>query len=221
MADPNGQTKMETASFAMGCFWSPDAMFGAIPGVIRTRVGYSGGTSLQPTYHEIDGHAETVQVDYDPQQVTYEDLLTVFWAHHSPFGYAYNGQYRSVIFVHSAAQREAAEFSLERRAAEEGRRPTTEIVDFVRFTRAEDYHQKYRLQNQAALFDEIRGRFSTFEEWVDSTLAARVNGYLSGWGSPEQLEETIRAYDLSPATAATLRAAIRDQGLLECPVPSI
>jgi len=197
--------EIETATFALGCFWGPDGRFGILPGVIRTRVGYAGGTGDRPTYHDIDGHAETIQVDFDPSLISYGELLEVFWNSCDPFGSPYSSQYRLMILLHNEAQQRLAEASLDALGA----RPLAEIVPFEGFTRAEDYHQKYRLQNEPILMAELRARFETFDEFVDSTLAARVNGYLSGWGSLGQLEEEIAAFDLSEYAEETLRRHVQ------------
>lgn len=145
---------MATATFAAGCFWGVEAAFRQVPGVQATRVGYMGGTTANPTYEDVctdrTGHAEVVQVDYDPERVTYEQLLDVFWDNHDPTQKNRQGpdvgtQYRSAVFVHDADQRAAAEAS-KQRLEQSGRysRPiVTEIVPAQTFWMAEDYHQQY------------------------------------------------------------------------------
>jgi peptide-methionine (S)-S-oxide reductase len=145
---------MEKATFAAGCFWGVEETFRQIKGVKSTAVGYSGGTLDQPTYEDVctdkTGHAEAVEVEYDPAQVSYDQLLDVFWNNHDPTtknrqGSDVGTQYRSVIFYHSPAQQAAAVASKER-LEESGkyRRPiVTEIVPAATFWRAEDYHQQY------------------------------------------------------------------------------
>lgn len=142
------------ATFGAGCFWHVEAMFAAVPGVTGTSAGYAGGAVRDPTYEQVctdrTGHAEAVQVEYDPGRVSYEDLLGVFWAGHDPTtpnrqGPDVGAQYRSVIFFHSAEQERAARESA-RALAESGRlsRPiVTEIVAAPEFYRAEEYHQRY------------------------------------------------------------------------------
>lgn len=203
--------EVATATFALGCFWKPDSRFGILPGVIRTRVGYAGGTSAHPTYRQLDGHAETLQVDYDPSLVTYQQLLETFWQSHDSFAIAASPQYRSVIFVHNESQLDTAHASLNVATAGSGARPQTEIVPFERMTRAENYHQKYRLQALArarTVREELLDRCGTFNAFVDSTVAARINGYIAGWGSREKLEQQIGAFGLSEMAKAELRAAV-------------
>lgn len=150
MTDP----KTETATFGAGCFWGVEETFLRTPGVTKTAVGYMGGEMPEPTYEDVctdrTGHAEVVQVEFDPAQVTYGQLLKIFWDNHNPTtpnrqGPDVGSQYRSVIFFHSDAQREAAETS---KAAvdKSGAWPkpvVTQIVPADRFWRAEEYHQQY------------------------------------------------------------------------------
>lgn len=199
----------ETATLAMGCFWGPDARFGVIPGVVRTRVGYAGGEIPQPTYHRLGGHAETVQVEFDPGEVSFDALLEVFFSGHNAYAAPYSSQYRSVIFYHDEAQRLSAERMLEFLAEQHGAPPRTELAEFSGFTRAEDYHQKYHLQRFSALMGELRPVFSSFDALVDSTVVARLNGYVGGFGTQEQLEEEIGDLGLSEAGQRWLTSRVR------------
>jgi peptide-methionine (S)-S-oxide reductase len=144
----------EKATFGAGCFWGVEAAFGEIPGVIETAVGYMGGTLENPTYKDVctdrTGHAEVVQVTYDPARVTYETLLKHFWNLHDPTTVNRQGpdvgtQYRSVVFFHSPEQQKAA-IAIKDELGRSGKfaRPiVTEIVPAATFNRAEEYHQKY------------------------------------------------------------------------------
>jgi peptide-methionine (S)-S-oxide reductase len=145
---------MEKATFGAGCFWGVEAAFRQVKGVISTAVGYMGGTLKDPTYQDVctdkTGHAEIVQVEFDPSQVSYEDLLRVFWENHDPTTLNRQGpdagtQYRSVIFYHSPEQKTAAEASKGALASSgKFRRPiVTEIAAANDFWRAEEYHQQY------------------------------------------------------------------------------
>jgi peptide-methionine (S)-S-oxide reductase len=144
----------ETATFGAGCFWGVEATFRRMPGVTDTAVGYAGGHMPHPTYKDVctdnTGHAEVVQVTFDPAEISYDDLLNVFWETHDPTQLNRQGpdvgtQYRSVIFTHSPEQAEAARKSkaaLEA-AGKFGRPIATEIVPAATFYRAEEYHQRY------------------------------------------------------------------------------
>ena len=142
----------ETATFAAGCFWGVEAAFRALPGVRSTTVGYTGGTLEDPTYRRVcggrTGHAEAVQVEYDPDAISHEDLLDTFWESHNPTtrnrqGWDLGSQYRSAIFVHSEAQRDAAVASRDERQRSLKRKIVTEIAPARRFWPAEEYHQRY------------------------------------------------------------------------------
>jgi peptide-methionine (S)-S-oxide reductase len=147
-------SKMQKATFAAGCFWGVEATFRQIPGVISTRVGYIGGTTEKPTYKEVctdrTGHAEAVEVEFDPAKVRYEDLLKVFWENHDPTqlnrqGPDWGTQYRSAIFYHSPEQQAAAQKSKEEleKAHRYSKPIVTQIVPAPAFFPAEDYHQQY------------------------------------------------------------------------------
>jgi peptide-methionine (S)-S-oxide reductase len=144
----------KTALFGAGCFWGVEATFRQVPGVVATAVGYAGGTIANPTYEQVctdrTGHAEVVQVSYDPDRVSYDRLLDVFWENHDPTtlnrqGPDHGTQYRSAIFYADDAQRAAAESS--KAALEKSgrfRRPiVTEITPAPQFWAAEEYHQRY------------------------------------------------------------------------------
>jgi peptide-methionine (S)-S-oxide reductase len=142
----------QTATFAAGCFWGVEATFRGLAGVRRTAVGYTGGDAEQPTYKQVcrgrTGHAEAVEVDYDPSVISYEDLLAAFWAGHNPTtrnrqGWDVGSQYRSAIFFHGEGQRAAALASRDDRQAVLKRDVVTQIVPAERFWPAEGYHQQY------------------------------------------------------------------------------
>lgn len=151
----------EVATFGAGCFWGIEAAFRKVPGVLDAAVGYCGGQTQNPTYREVctdtTGHAEVVQVTFDPQKLTYEQLLDVFWTIHDPTqvnrqGPDYGKQYRTAIFFHTPEQEVAAKKS--RQALEASgklRRPiATEITAAGSFWRAEEYHQRYLEKRGAA-----------------------------------------------------------------------
>lgn len=144
----------EIATFSAGCFWGIEAAFRRVPGVLDTAVGYAGGDFPNPTYRDVctdeTGHAEVVQVTFDPAQVSYEELLSIFWKIHDPTQLNRQGpdvgtQYRSAIFYHSpeqeaAAQKSKAELEASRQHL---RKIATQIVPAAKFYRAEEYHQRY------------------------------------------------------------------------------
>ncbi len=164
---------MEKATFAAGCFWGVEAAFRQIPGVVATRVGYTGGHTDDPTYERVcshtTGHAEAVEVSFDPERVSYEQLLDVFWTNHNPTtknrqGLDIGDQYRSAVFFHSPEQQEAAERTKEAVEAKLHwpKKVVTEIVPAPEFHEAEDYHQQYL---------EKRGRSSCTVELAEAQSA--------------------------------------------------
>ncbi|HET9334089.1 MAG TPA: peptide-methionine (S)-S-oxide reductase MsrA [Gemmatimonadota bacterium] len=152
---------MEKATFAAGCFWGVEETFRQLPGVVETAVGFMGGTTGSPSYREVcggrTGHAEVVDLEFDPAKVSYEALLDAFWSCHDPTtkdrqGPDVGSQYRSAIFFHNPTQEAAARASKQRLdAAGRFRRPiVTEIAPAGPFWRAEEYHQRYLEKRGAA-----------------------------------------------------------------------
>jgi peptide-methionine (S)-S-oxide reductase len=142
----------EKATFAAGCFWGVEADFRRLSGVTATRVGYLGGHTVDPTYEVVcshgTGHAEAVEVEFDPEQTSYDELLDVFWRGHDPTQLNRQGpdvgdQYRSAVFFHSPEQEEAAIRTKAERQAQTQGRIVTQIEPAPEFYEAEDYHQQY------------------------------------------------------------------------------
>lgn len=142
----------EKATFGAGCFWGIEAAFRKMEGVLEATSGYSGGRVKDPSYGDVcsgaTGHAEVVEVEYDPEKVSYEELLETFWDEHDPTQVNRQGpdvgtQYRSVIFFHSPEQEAAARSSMQKAQARYKKPIATEITPVSEFYRAEDYHQRY------------------------------------------------------------------------------
>lgn len=151
------------ATFAAGCFWGVESLFRQIKGVESTQVGYTGGTLENPTYEDVcsgrTGHAESIQIDYDPSVVSYEELLKIFWNNHNPTTINQQGpdigeQYRSVVFFHNTEQEKTAKDLMEKLQPTAikrfGKKIITEIVPAKTFFRAEEYHQRYLEKNSFA-----------------------------------------------------------------------
>ena len=151
--------KIDTATFGTGCFWCTEAIFEQMKGVVKVTSGYSGGKVANPTYKEVctgeTGHAECVQILYEPEKVSFDELLEVFWQVHDPTTLNQQGadvgtQYRSAIFYHDQAQKEKAE-KYKRELDSSGAFPkpiVTEIAQLEKFYAAEDYHQEYYANNK-------------------------------------------------------------------------
>jgi peptide-methionine (S)-S-oxide reductase len=151
--------RSETATFAGGCFWGVEVDFRNTPGVTDVRVGYTGGNVEDPTYEQVctgtTGHAEAVEVEFDPDEISYEDLVERFWTFHDPTqmnrqGWDVGTQYRSAIFTHSPEQAETAAESKARAQLRFPRPIATEIVPAAPFWPAEEYHQQYLVKNGRA-----------------------------------------------------------------------
>jgi peptide-methionine (S)-S-oxide reductase len=149
----------EKATFAAGCFWGVEVDFRNTPGVTDVQVGYTGGTTEQPTYKQVcsggTGHAEAVEVTFDPSEVTYEELVDGFWQLHDPTqvnrqGWDFGSQYRSAIFTHSPEQARVAVESKERAQQRFSKPIATQIVPADTFWPAEEYHQQYLVKNGRA-----------------------------------------------------------------------
>jgi peptide-methionine (S)-S-oxide reductase len=145
----------ELATFAAGCFWHVEETFRVIKGVLKTEAGYTGGTLNKPTYEQVctdrTGHAEAVQLEFDPKVVAYKDLLKAFWSVHDPTqknrqGLDVGTQYRSAIFYHTEQQKKTAEQSLKDEQKKRKQPIATEIVAAGTFWKAEDYHQHYLMK---------------------------------------------------------------------------
>ena len=149
----------QRATFAAGCFWGVEAAFREIEGVVATRVGYTGGGTTDPTYEEVcsdkTGHAEAVQVWFDPSVVSYDELLATFWSVHDPTqrnrqGWDFGSQYRSAIFFHDAEQEQQAIASRDKLQGNRSKPIATEIVPASPFYDAEEYHQRYHEKHGGA-----------------------------------------------------------------------
>jgi peptide-methionine (S)-S-oxide reductase len=173
----------KTAVFGLGCFWGAEKEFWQLPGVVSTAVGYAGGTTPNPTYREAcsgqTGHAEAVQVAYDPSRISYEELLRAFWEHHDPTqamrqGNDVGSQYRSIIVAADADQRRMAEASrdaYQRQLTDAGfGKITTEIVDASPFYFAEDYHQQYLDKNPRGYCPDHRTGVKLPDDFVVTPL---------------------------------------------------
>lgn len=165
----------------------------------KTISGYAGGTEPNPSYLRMKGYTETVLVEFDPDMISYDQLLDVFWASHDPTDEVFSRQYRNVVFYHSSSQKEQAERSRDRQAERLRRTVYTRIERATDFYPAEDYHQKYYLRRTEKLFEEFRKLFPGEEDFTASTAAARLNGYLGCNGQPEDLQKEIDSLGLSVA----------------------
>ena len=171
-------------------------------------MGYAGGASPNPSYHAIGDHSETIQIDFDPAVISYDELLDEFLAAHDPSVHAYSRQYASLIHVHDEAQRAAAEQAIAAHHARTGKAVFTQVVPLGAFTLAEDYHQKYQLRQTRAVEVEFEAIYPDYHDLANSTAAMRVNAYAGGYLPPEGLAAEAPSLGLSDAAVAALAADI-------------
>lgn len=180
--------KLEKATFASGCFWCGETVFEELEGVISVESGYAGGKTNDPTYEKVSsgktGHAEAIQITFDQEKISYQDLLEVFWATHDPTqlnrqGVDVGHQYRSAIFYHNEEQRKLAKESKERLedSGEFKKLVVTEIVPLEKFYPAEKYHQDYYLRNQDLPYCQIiiNPKLEKFRKYFKNKLKENFN----------------------------------------------
>lgn len=185
----------------------------------RTRVGYAGGAYENPTYRDLGDQTECFQVDFDPDRVSYEDLLELAFTMHDPGRPAHKVQYASLVLTHDDEQLAIAQGTAADLERLYGRPLATRIEPLRRFWLAEDYHQKYYLRNDATLFAEVMAHLPSETAFVDSTIAARINGYLDGMGTSARLAHEVESFGLTEAGAARLTAFVERAGAGHgCPV---
>jgi len=207
---------LQTATFAMGCFWAPDAEFGAMRGVWRTRVGYTGGSTDTPEYHNLADHTEAIQIDFDPSVLSFEKLVELFCRRHGPGAKRRKSQYQWAFWFHNNEQAESIHSAQQRVAREAGVGFDIHVAPVLPFYRAEDRHQKHRLQH-SQLMAQFRTMYPNFQDFVDSTAAARVNGLLSGKGDPSLQADELADYGIPmDRLSQTLEHAIAHSGGCSC-----
>lgn len=181
---------------------------------MRTRAGYTGGAKKNPTYYSLGNHTEAMQVDFDPTIISFDEILTLFWQSHNPSARAWSAQYKNALWVHNDEQAALAEASKARLAEEKssrffGRGIHTEILPLDTFYLAEEYHQKYMLRRAKSIWNELMAIYPHDMDWINSTAAARLNGYVGGQGSTKQLDGEIELLGLSVEGQDKLRQIVR------------
>lgn len=183
--------------------------------MLRTRVGYAGGKKDKPTYRRIGDHTEAIQIEFDPKQITFRKLLELFWNSHDPCGGTWSTQYKSVLWTHGEAQARTARAFVAEWQKKNKRKVTTALVPAPRFWIAEDYHQKYYLRSKKALLRALFDKKPTDAEIRESTVTARVNGWIQGYGSAAEIQAEASALKLS----AKARRELRVLGVSRAPKP--
>ena len=172
-------------------------------------MGYAGGAKENPTYHNLGDHTETLQVDYDPSKISYAQLLELFWEEHDPTSRSWSPQYKAVVFAHDEEQKRLAEESRARIAKKLGKTVHTEVLPYGRFYAAEDYHQKYYLRGHRQILRQFQQYYPQAADLMNSTAAARVNGYIGGHGTASAYKADIDRLGLSAAAREELEELVR------------
>lgn len=182
---------------------------------MRTRVGYTGGRSKDPTYRSMGDHAEAIEVDFDPAIISYQTLLNMFWNWHTPTGWNYSRQYMSAIFYNNDEQRDIAKASKKRIEQSVGK-VRTEIMRLDHFYWAEDYHQKYILKRMHDLMSEFSELYPNHDDLVNSTAVMRANAFASGYGTLELFDAEAMLYGLSEPCLGQLRKVLERFHPIRC-----
>lgn len=201
---------LEQATFSMGCFWGPDSFFGSLPGVIQTEVGYAGGTSKDPTYRKIGNHSETVHLTFDPEIISYDQLVHLFWENHDAAKDRFykERQYISILFYQNETQYKTAKEIRSEYEQAQGKEIQTEFQTFNHFYTAENHHQKYFLRCFKGATEVIKNLFPDESSFIQSTIAARLNGFVRERGKLPDIKEEITHWGLSEANTKLLLETI-------------
>ncbi len=168
-------------------------------------MGYSGGTKASPTYRSLGDHTETVEIDYDPSQITYEQLLDIFWRSHDPAAKPWRTQYKAAVFYHGEEQKKLALSTRDATAKRLGDKIHTEILPAKKFYVAENYHQKYHLQNSVGFMKLFKHLQGGQRDLLNSTTAARINGLLAGKVTVKELQAEVKGGKLPPEAARAIK----------------
>uniref|UniRef100_A0A7E4VBG6 peptide-methionine (S)-S-oxide reductase n=1 Tax=Panagrellus redivivus TaxID=6233 RepID=A0A7E4VBG6_PANRE len=198
---------LKSAVFGVQCFWGSESAFAKLNGVVKTRVGYAGGTTPNPTYRAISDYTEVVEAQFDDSVVSYQALLDYFWKIHNPSIHR-KKQYQSAILYVDEEQKLLAEASLARVRAE---KPDIEtyIAKLDHFYPAEDYHQKYWLRCQDQILSKLK---LSDAEIIDSPLTAKINAFLAGFDNYDVLHQLAEEYKLSDSVVKQVEEIARAGG---------
>jgi len=188
---------LDTITFGMGCFWGPEARFGYLPGVVKTRVGYAGGKEGQPTSKNTLDFTEVLQIQYDPELLSLDQLLTQFFEQHNTTRAPYSNKYRSVLFFQNEEQKEKMYQKVEEMLQKYGVIYTA-VEPLGQFFEEVTRHQKYYLQRWKPVYKKWCQLHFGEESLVQSTLAARLNGLSRGSGTLEEIQSEFQDPILEP-----------------------
>ena len=188
---------MDTITFGMGCFWGPEARFGYLPGVVKTRVGYAGGKEGQPTSKNTLDFTEVLQIQYDPELLSLDQILTQFFDQHNTTRAPYSIKYRSVLFYQNEEQKEKLSQKVKEMQRKNGVIYTA-VEPLEQFYEEVTRHQKYYFQRWKPVYQKWCELYSWEDSLVESTLAARLNGLSRGYGTLEEIQREFQDPSLEP-----------------------
>ena len=188
---------MDTITFGMGCFWGPEARFGYLPGVVKTRVGYAGGKEGQPTSKNTLDFTEVLQIQYDPELLSLDQILTQFFDQHNTTRAPYSIKYRSVLFYQNEEQKEKLSQKVKEMQRKNGVIYTA-VEPLEQFYEEVTRHQKYYFQRWKTVYQKWCELYRWEDSLVESTLAARLNGLSRGCGTLEEIQREFQDPSLEP-----------------------
>ncbi|WP_052737926.1 peptide-methionine (S)-S-oxide reductase [Bacillus sp. SA1-12] len=200
---------MDTVTFGMGCFWGPEARFGSLPGVVKTRVGYAGGKEGQPSSKNTLDFTEVLQIQYDSELLSLDQILTQFFAQHNTARAPRSTKYRSVLFYQNEEQKDKMMQKVEEKKRNNGVIYTA-VEPLKQFFEAETRHQKYYLQRWKPVYQKWCKLHSEEDSLVESTLTARLNGLSKGCGKLEEIQREFLDPSLEPLWCV-IREGIMDK----------
>lgn len=187
----------ETVTFGLGCFWGPAAKFAVLDGVLRTRVGYTGGDTTTPSYENLGNHIEVIEVDYDPTVISYEGLIEAYFNLYDASVRPYSHRVKSVIYFRTENEKQIAN-RVKTAVSQQLNKPLfTEVDPMPVFYIAEAYHQLSYLKKETSLYSEISQMFPDENVQLLSVLASKLNGFIAGYGTLEALENVLEQSSLS------------------------
>jgi peptide-methionine (S)-S-oxide reductase len=192
-------SRTHSITLGMGCYWNPDALFGQLPGITRTRTGFAGGTTDNPHTRHAGDHTEVVDIEFDPEIVSLETILNVFWSSHNPVNINNYRErlYQSLVLYRDPAQREVIQAVMKSREERGNGMPDTEVASYAGFYPSEARNQKFYLKRFPDAIAKLKTLFAADEELADSMLAARLNGLAKGYTNMEKIIEEIRTWPIS------------------------
>lgn len=204
--------KLETATLALGWFWTPEAQLGLTDGIIKTRVGYAGGTKENPSYHNLGDHTEAIEVDFDPNIITYSEILDWYFSNPNTCRVSYSTQYDSIIFYRDENQKSIAVSKKEEYSEKYSIKLPVRVKAYEKFYLAENYHQKYYLQLVKDVFNEYKSIYPNLIDFTNSTATMMVNSYIKGRGTIDMLKKDINKLGLSDKGKHTLLEIVEGYG---------